>query len=609
MDEIREKLKTLPGTPGVYMMKDADGIVIYIGKALSLKSRVSSYFQNGRKDAKTAALVSEIASFDYILTQTEIEALMLEANMIKRYQPHYNILLRDDKHYPYIRIDFNEKFPRVCVTRKVIGDGAKYFGPYIAAHILHDLLDTLNKTFPVRLCKKEITGEKQERPCLNYELGRCLAPCAGKVSEYDYKRMVGEVADFLAGRYKPLERQLKTDMNEASENMEYEKAATIRDRIDALHRLFDKQKAGFPDLNDKDIFAVYARDDEAVVQALFVRKGEMNHTERFYAKCAGEGNGKVLAHVMGQYYGEVPGIAKQVYVSTAPDEAELIEKWLTGKRGSKVIVHVPEKGANKKLVDMAAANAKEALTRRLARIAREYDTTLGALADLQKALGMDTQIDRMECYDISNTQGTDSVGSMVVFAGGKPDKKAYRRFKIKTVVGADDFASMNEVLTRRFKRALQGDAGFADMPTLIVVDGGKGQLSAAYDALLSLGLEDVPLISLAKRDEEVFVIGRSEPILLEKNSHAHSLLTRLRDEAHRFAITYHRGLRLKKVEDSVLLKIPHVGERRAKALLKHFETMGDIREAEFDDIVGVPGMDVKSARAVVEYFEEETAGL
>ncbi len=605
MDKIREKLKTLPKTPGVYLMKNAKGDIIYVGKALSLKNRVSSYFQNSHKDIKTSALVSDIFDFEYILTATEIEALILEANMIKRYSPYYNIMLRDDKHYPYIRIDFNEKFPRVCVVRRVKNDGAKYFGPYIAAHILNDLIDTVTKTFPVRMCKKDITGDKKMRPCLNYELGRCLAPCAGKVSEYEYKRMVDAVADFLSGKYKGLEKQIKQDMQRASENLEYEKAAMLRDRLNALKRLFEKQKAGFPDLNDKDIFGIFQKDDEAVVQALFVRKGELNHSERFYVKCAGEGEAEVIGHIIKQYYSSVSGIAKQIYTSAKPDENELIEAWLTQKKGSKVIVHVPEKGANRKLVDMALSNAKEALTRRLLRIKKDYDNTFGALAELKSALGLSCDIDRMECYDISNTSGVDSVASMVVFNGGKPNKKQYRRFKIKTVQGADDFASMNEVITRRLRRALKGAQGFETFPSLIVVDGGKGQLSSAYDALASLGLEDIPLISLAKREEEIFVVGQSEPIILQKDSNALSLLTRIRDEAHRFAITYHRGLRLKQVEDSVLLKIPHIGKTRAKALLTHFETVGDIKAAGYDEIIKVPGMDMRSAAAVVDYFEAE----
>ena len=295
-DEIREKLKTLPKTPGVYMMRNKDGKVIYVGKAVALKNRVSSYFNNGRKDKKTAALVAEITDFDYILTQTEIEALILEANMIKRYSPYFNILLRDDKHYPYIRIDFNEKYPRVSVTRRVQNDGAKYFGPYIASHILHDMLDTVTKTFPVRMCKRDLS--KKSRPCINYEMGRCLAPCSGKVSEYEYKLMVGEIADFLSGKYKGLEKQLKEEMQQASDNMEYEKAAKIRDRINSLHRLFEKQKAGFPDLNDKDVFAVYEQGSEAVVQAFFVRKGELNQTERFFMDSAGEGAQDVLSYLL-----------------------------------------------------------------------------------------------------------------------------------------------------------------------------------------------------------------------------------------------------------------------------------------------------------------------
>lgn len=606
MDQIREKLKTLPKTPGVYLMKNADDKVIYVGKAVALKNRVSSYFQNTRKDAKTQALVREIADFDYILVGTEIEALMLEANMIKRYSPYYNILLRDDKHYPYIRIDMSEAFPRIRVTRKVENDGAKYFGPYIAAHVLHEVMDTLSRMFPVRTCRLELPDGKKHRPCINYEMGRCLAPCAGKVSEYEYKRMVDEIIDFLSGRYKGLRRQFEEDMTAASENMEYEKAAMLRDRIRALERLFEKQKAAFPDLNDKDVFAVWQQGDEAVVQGMFVRRGELNHTERFFISCAGEGPETVLSQALKQYYSSVTGVAKQIYVSAEPDEKELIEQWLTQVRGSKVVVHMPGKGDNRRLVDMALNNAREALTRRLARRQHEYDQTTGALMALKEALGLDTDVDRMECYDISNTQGTDSVASMVVFRGGKPEKKSYRRFKIKTVEGADDFASMNEVLTRRLKRALTGAEGFDELPTLIVVDGGKGQLHSAYDALASLGLEDLPLISLAKREEEVFVVGQSDPIVLDRSNPALKLLTRIRDEAHRFAITYHRSLRLGKVEDSVLLRIPHVGPNRAKALLKHFDTVGDIRMAGVDEIAGVPGMDIRAAQAIVAYFEAET---
>lgn len=604
-DEIQAKLKTLPKTPGVYLMKNAEGKIIYVGKALALKNRVSSYFQHGRKDPKTAALVAEIADFDYILVTTELEALILECNMIKRYAPYYNIMLRDDKHYPYIRIDFNEKFPRVSVTRRVANDGAKYFGPYIAAHLLHDILDTLSAMFPLRTCKKDITPDPKTRPCINYEMGRCLAPCAGKVSEYDYKRMTAEVADFLSGRYKGLEKQLQEDMHTASENMEYEKAAAARDRINALHRLFEKQKAGFPDLNDKDVFAIYQQNDEAVVQGMFVRKGELNHMERFFVNCAGETESAVLAHILKQYYSDTEGVAKQIYTNVEPAEKELIEEWLTQKRGSRVALHIPEKGDNKKLTDMATANAKETLTRRLSRIRQEYDATHGALAELKAVLSLTTDVDRMECYDISNTQGTDSVASMVVFRGGKPEKKSYRRFKIKTVEGANDFASMNEVLTRRLKRGLQGAEGFDELPSLIIVDGGKGQLSFAYDALASLGLEDLPLISLAKREEEVFVVSQSDPIILDKNSHALKLLTRIRDEAHRFAITYHRSLRLKKVEDSALNKIPYVGPARVKALLTHFDTVGEIRAASLEELLAVPGMDVRSARAVIEYFESD----
>ncbi len=608
MDKIRVKLSGLPKTPGVYIMKNAAGKVIYVGKAVALRNRVASYFSGSRKDTKTSALVAQIADFDYILTETEIEALILECNMIKRYSPYYNILLRDDKHYPYIRIDMRERFPRVKVTRRVENDGARYYGPYIAAHTLNEVLDTVTRVFPVRLCKKEMTGKERTRPCLNYELGRCLAPCAGKISEYEYKRMVSGIEEFLSGRYKGLQKQLEEDMAAASENMEYEKAALLRDRIQALRILFEKQKAGFPDLNDKDVFAIYQQGDEAVVQGFFVRKGELNHTERFFMACAGEPRDKVLSHLLGQYYSGTGGVAKQVYVNVEPQDKTLIEQWLSEKRGSKVAINVPQKGANKKLADMALANAKEAYNQRMLRLRREYDTTRGAVLELAQILGLERSPSRIECYDISNTQGTDSVASMVVFRDGKPEKRSYRRFKIKTVLGADDFASMNEVLTRRLKRALEGAQGFDEFPELIVLDGGKGQLSSGCDALTSLGLEDeIPIISLAKREEEVFTAGGGKAEI-DKNSHALGLLQRIRDEAHRFAITYHRGLRLKNVEDSALLKIPYIGAARSKALLKHFETVGDLRSARFDEIIAVPGMDVRSARAVVEYFESDKDG-
>lgn len=604
---IRDKLNGLPKTPGVYIMKNAAGEVIYVGKAVALKNRVSNYFNNSKKDSKTAALVAQTADFDYILTETEIEALILECNMIKRYSPYYNILLRDDKHYPYIRIDMRERFPRISVTRRVENDGAKYYGPYIAANLLHEVLDAVTKIFPVRLCKKELSSQKG-RPCLNYEMGRCLGPCAGKVGEYEYKRMVSEVEEFLLGRYKGLRQKLEQDMKEASNAMEYERAASIRDSLQALKLLFDKQKAGFPDLNDKDIFAVYQQDDEAVVQGLFVRKGELNHTERFFMSCAGEPKTKVISHLLGQYYSAVNGVAKQIYVNAEPWDKALLEQWLTKKRGSKVAITVPLKGDNKKLTQMALTNAKEALERRLLRQRREYDTTLGAVSELAAILALEKPLSRIECYDVSNTQGTDSVASMVVFRDGKAEKKSYRRFKIKTVTGADDFASLNEVLTRRLKRALEGSAGFEELPDLIVADGGKGQLLACYDALASLGLEDkIALISIAEREEQVFTVGQSEPLAIDKNSNALGLLVRIRDEAHRFAITYHRGVRLKNVGGE-LLKIPHVGKTRAKALLKHFETIGDLRAAGFDQIISVPGMDIRSAQAVVDYFESDENG-
>ena len=607
---LQEKLKNLPENPGVYIMKNSRGDIIYVGKAVVLKNRVRQYFQGGRKLSKVAAMVGEVADLDYIITDSEKEALILECNLIKKHRPHYNILLKDDKHYPYVRIDLREDFPRVEVVRSVKDDGAKYFGPYLAAHLIRDVLDALMKNFPIRQCKKDIEKalKRHERPCLNYQLGRCTAPCAGKISKEDYKKLLGEVMDFLSGRHEQLIKQLEEEMAAASGNLEFEKCALLRDRIRAVRDVMEKQKASFPDLNDKDVFALAKEEGEAVVQALFIRRGKMEYTERFYMVFDEETDEELLSHAMKQYYISTPNIPRQIFLPMEIEEKELIETWLSEKRGGRVYISAPKIGDNKKLIRLAELNAAEALQRKLVVRKREYERTVGACERLAAALHIPYKLRRMECYDISNIQGTDSVGSMVVFTDGKPDNKEYRRFRIKTVAGADDFASMAEIVERRFKRALEsrqngkdGNGKFAALPDLVIIDGGKGQLHAAYDALASLGLEDTPMIGLAKREEEIFRPFEKEPIILDKHSDELKLLQRIRDEAHRFAITFHRSLREKRVQKSVLDDIHGIGQKRKSALLKHFKGIQQIKNANEEELLQA-GLDKKSASEVYAYF-------
>jgi excinuclease ABC subunit C len=609
MDILQEKLKNLPDNPGVYLMKNSAGKIIYVGKAVVLKNRVRQYFQFGKKQSKVAAMVAEICDLDYIITDSEKEALILECNLIKKYRPYYNILLKDDKHYPYVKIDLKADYPRVEVVRSVKDDGAKYFGPYLSAYQIRDVLDTLMKIFPLRQCKKDIekAQKRHERPCLNYDLHRCLAPCAGKVTREEYRETLQQVMEFLTGHHEDLVRQMEADMAFAAERLEYEKCARLRDRIRMVKDVMQKQKASFPDLNDKDVFALSKDDGEAVVQALFFRRGKMEYTERFYLVFEEETDEDLIGYAMKQYYLTTPNVPRQIYVSLELPEQGLIEDWLSEKRGSRVYITAPKIGDNKKLIKLAELNAAEALNRKLVVRRREYEKTIGACKALSEFLYI-PEIHRMECYDISNIQGTDSVGSMVVFTDGKPDNKEYRRFKIKTVEGANDFASMAEILERRFKRALmeaneKPDSGFAKLPQLVIIDGGKGQLHAAYDALASLGLEDIPMIGLAKREEEIFVPFESEPLILDKRTDALKLLQRIRDEAHRFAITFHRSLREKRVDKSVLDDIPGIGDKRKKALLKHFKSIQAIKIADTQELLSVEGMNNKTVQAVLEFFK------
>lgn len=606
--ELEEKIRTLPKDPGVYLMKDRGGNVIYVGKARNLSNRVRQYFGAlSGKQAKVAAMVQHIHTFDYIIADSEKEALILECNLIKKYQPYYNILLRDDKHFPYVRIDLKQDYPRIEIVRKVERDGAKYFGPYLAAHSIRDLMDAVYKLFPLRSCKKDIQlpPRKNARPCLNYQMGRCAGPCCGLVSKEEYAKTVKEVIDLLSGKYKALEAELKKQMEEAAEKLDFERAASLRDKIVILKKVAERQKAGFPDLNDKDLFAAAMGEREAIVQAFFVRKGKLSEAQRF-TMSEGSSEAEVLDSFLKLYYMDKTAIPKKIYVGAELEDTALLEEWLSDIRGSKVEIVRPQRGDNKKLVDMARRNALEALKRKEQSAKRDYERTVGAAKGLGDILGTG-YIRRMECYDISNTQGTDSVASMVVFTDGKPDKKEYRRFRIKTVEGANDFASMAEVLTRRLLRgfaATDKEHGFGAVPDLIIVDGGKGQLSSAVSVLESLGLEDMNIVGLAKREEEIFLPGESEPIVLAKNAPELRLITAIRDEAHRFAITYHRALRQNRTLASELDRIAGVGNKRKLLLLEAFGDLEGIRGASVEELSAVKGVDIRTARAVYQYFHE-----
>ena len=604
--EVEQKLKTLPKSPGVYIMRDEKGQVIYVGKARVLANRVRQYFGSSDKPAKVAAMVENIRDFEYIIVDNEVEALVLESNLIKQYQPYYNILLRDDKHFPYVRIDLREAYPAIQIVRRVANDGAKYFGPFLAAHSIREILDAVYKLFPVRSCRRDLSQQKKNaRPCLNYQMGRCMAPCCGKVSQAEYREALEGVIELLSGRHKRLEKLWTEEMLKASEEMEFEKAAVLRDKIALLKRIGEKQKAGFPDLHDSDIFAAAQSGENAVVQAFFVRSGKLSQAERFYLD-AGESSAEVLESFLKQYYTDKNAIPKQIYVSEMPEDGDTIQEWLSQKRGSKVSIVFAQRGDNRKLCEMAKHNAEEALERKEQNEKKEFMRTKGAALSLGQALGIG-YIRRMECYDISNTQGTDSVASMVVFTDGKPDKKEYRRFRIKTVEGANDFASMEEVLTRRLMegfRAEDHSTGFGAMPDLIVIDGGKGQLGMAVGVLESMGLEDVCVIGLAKREEEVFLPYRTDPLIFAKGTPELNLLTGIRDEAHRFAITYHRNLRTKRVLTSELDGIAGIGPKRKKVLIDRFGDIAGIREASLEELMHTKGIDATTARSIYRFFHE-----
>ena len=599
--EIREKLALLPDSPGCYLMRQR-GEIIYVGKAINLKNRVRSYFHGRDHTPKVAAMVEKIDDFDIMLCDTNLEALILECNLIKLHKPYYNILLKDDKHYPYIRIDERELFPRAELVRRIAKDGARYFGPYIGATAVREVLDVLRQTFPLRTCNTPPDPKKPRRPCVHHEIGQCLAPCAGNVSTERYREVVQEVVQFLQGKSTSVLKRLREEMMDAATKMQYERAATLRDRIADVERLLEAQRAISTDGGERDIIAVAQDGLDAMAQVLRVRDGRMIGGDSFTLERAGdEDKADVIASFLMQYYEDSNLLPREVLAQALPGDMDVIEHALSQRRGTRVHLHAPVRGEKRALVLLAEKNARDALEKRNARARKSYERTAGASKALAEAIGLPKAPRRIEGFDISNTQGVLSVASMVVFIDGASARKEYRHYRIKTVEGANDFASMEEVLGRRFrrgiaereKRLLQGlpvdDGGFCDLPDLILIDGGPEQLAFARRAVQAAG-GNVPMFGLAKRLEKIWLPDAAEPILLDRHSPALHLIQRIRDEAHRFAITHHRNLRAKHTVRSQLEDISGVGAKRRATLLKHFRSMEALRSATAEEIAKTPGM-------------------
>ncbi len=616
-ETLELKIAKLPESPGCYLMKDAEGAIIYVGKAVNLKNRVRSYFRDTAHTPKVAAMISHIADFDILLCESNLEALCLECNLIKLHKPYYNILLKDDKHYPYLRVDLKEPFPRLTLARRMEKDGAKYFGPYIGATAVKQVINAVRDVFPLRTCKKALPLKKPSRPCVNYEIGRCMAPCAGKCTEEAYWDMLDGVLAFLGGDYKTVVNRLKQDMAAVAEKMQYEKAAVIRDKIRDVEGLMERQIAIQTAVAEQDILAIAQDGLDAMIQVVYVRGGRMIGGDHFpLPREGGEDAGEVLASFLTQYYEDVNLIPRHILVQALPEGSqEQLESWFRQQKGGAVTLATPRRGEKHDLVLLAAKNAADALEKRNARASIQEERTTGAAAALGRALGLPKPPRRIEGYDISNTQGVLSVASMVVFIDGVAAKKEYRHFRIKTVEGANDFASLNEVLGRRFAHGLEEKAEreaaglspiggkFSDLPDLVLIDGGPQQLRFARQALLDMGAE-VAMFGLAKKQEEIFLPDREEPILLDHHTPELHLIQRIRDEAHRFGITHHRALRGKASIHSQLEDIPGIGPKRRKALLTRLGSLKAIREASREDLLAVPGMTATAADAVLAWARD-----
>lgn len=603
-DVIAEKLKLLPDAPGVYRMLDAAGQVIYVGKAVNLKNRVRSYFRTDKnRSPKVAAMVSHVADFEYILVANETEALTLEAAITKQMQPRYNILLKDDKHFPYVRIDLKQDFPRFEVVRRTANDGARYFGPYLSAGLLWDALNCISEDFPVRHCRKDIKKAiaRKERPCLMYHLGKCCAPCSGNVSRAEYHELLTSVCAFLDGDNAPVLEMLRARMLGYSEKLEYEKAAQCRDRISAIEALGEKQRAMTATGAERDIFALTRDGEDAVMFAFFERGGSIVGTRHFSVTCPDETASDVTGAFLQQYYNDSGAIPREILVADMPDNAAELTEWLKAMRGGTVSLLCPQRGEKRRLIDMAKKNGADVIEKQRELEHRAWERGEGALARLSAIIGLDTLPERMECFDNSHIRGRDTVSSMVVFLNGKPAPREYRRFRMKQDTGGDDLAAMREALTRRFERA-ETDERFAVLPDLLIMDGGRTQLDVALDVLAEKNLPHIPCIGLAERNEEIILPFEEEPVILDRGDGALHMLQRIRDEAHRFAITYHRSLHMKNALLSELDQIEGIGERRKRLLFDAFVTRDEIASADVDALAAVKGMTRPAAQAVYHFF-------
>ena len=605
---LQTKLENLPTNPGVYLMKNDQGEIIYVGKAVNLRNRVRSYFRELKPDqAKTKALVKHIADLEYIIADNELEALVLECNLIKKYRPKYNINLKDDKTYPFLKIT-NEDYPQVLVTRKVLKDGARYFGPYPSVNELRNSLEMIRKIFPFRSCKQKVFTN--DRPCLNAHIQMCYAPCVGRISKEEYNEMIEEIALFFEGKQDGLVKRLRKEMEEAAENLDFEQAARLRDQLQGVEQIMTQQKAVLGGEDDQDVIAMARGINQCCVQIFFVRGGKIVGRENYFLRGTDDSSrGEVIASFMKQFYLTSQFIPRHILLETELEEQSILEQWLTEKRESRVYLKVPKRGQAKELVDLVGRNASEALARQEQEETYQEQRTAGVLEQLQNMLGLEDVPHRMECYDISNTQGTESVASMVVFVDGKPKKEQYRRFKIRTVDGANDYASLKEVLTRRLKHGLAeqtegGNGKFSAFPDVIMMDGGRGQVNIALEVLKELELS-IPVCGMVKdshhRTRGLYYNNIEIP--MDSHSELFLLITRMQDEAHRFAITYHRSLRGKRNLASVLDDIPGVGEKRKKNLLKHFGSFTKIKEASIEELLEVEGINHAVAEEIYSYLK------
>lgn len=620
MFEVEEELKKLPAKPGVYIMHDENDTIIYVGKAVNLHNRVRSYFRKivGR-GPQIDKMVSQIERFEYIVTDSELEALVLENNLIKEHRPKYNTMLKDDKTYPYIKVTVAEEYPRILFSRVMKKDRSKYFGPYTSAAAVRDTIELMNRLFLLRTCNKSLPRDiGKDRPCLNYHIKQCAAPCAGYVTKEDYRTHIDQALDFLNGNYAPILKDLKEHMEQASEALDFEEAIRYRELLNSVKSVAQKQKITGNDEEDKDVIAMCMEGADCVVQVFFVRGGKLIGREHFYMTHVTEGErGQVLTDFVKQFYSGTPFIPRELMLQEPIEDMELIEQWLTSKRGSRVYLRIPQKGAKEKLVELAEQNAKLVLDKDRERIRREEGRTIGAVKEIAGLLGLES-VSRMEAYDISNISGFANVGSMVVYEKGKPKRSDYRKFRIKTVAGPDDYACMREVLTRRFQHGLSereeaftGEHGtdfgsFTRFPDLLLMDGGRGQVNIALGVLSELGIS-IPVCGMVKDDNHrtrgLYFNNRELPI--DKDSEGFKLITRIQDEAHRFAIEYHRSIRSKSQVHSLLDEIPGVGPERRKALMRKFASIEEVKNATKEELSALPEIPEHVAEQIVQFFEKQ----